>query len=110
MDTIICPHLINLQLRCHGEISSISNLKNQRNFNSFKPGSRECLAQGKTTERWTSLDDRGENWETARPMSRKIQRLVFPRKQTPTVKEGVGLKLPTVNSSPYEFISQINVI
>lgn len=68
--TIICLHLINLELK-H---------KIQRNTNSFSVSSKECLAWGKPPETWISLYDTRKNRETARLMSRKIQKLVFPRK------------------------------
>lgn len=82
-----------------GEINSFLNLKNG-NLNSFSLSSTECLVQGKTSERCNSSCYRGQNREIARPMTRKIQRLVFSRKQATTVKQAVGLTLPTVNFSP----------
>lgn len=79
MVTIICLHFISLQLKLPREISGISNLKNRETLTVFSQALGNVWHK-EEPERWISLCDRGGNWEKAKTMSRKIQKLVFARK------------------------------
>lgn len=62
---------------------------------------------GKTPHRWISLCDRAKN---NKAYVKENSESGISTEKTPRVEQAVGLKLPAVNFSPWELISQINVI